>query len=144
MHWTIGHLLYYLFRTHDPENRPIKRSDTHGSVVGNFLSGNTTYKPIQIVDFWRQDMAGRPRRTMSEYFYMYSPTVPYSSIKHARVALTAMCVQLCVKEMRREQRVAVRGRDGLHGSADGKHGRKELCWRSMVGTEKSSQQERVA
>ncbi|KAI0737820.1 hypothetical protein C8Q80DRAFT_1348203 [Daedaleopsis nitida] len=130
MHWTIGHLLYYLFRTHDQQNRPIQRSESHGSVVGNFLSGNTTHKAVEIVDFWLRDTAGRPRRDDPEYSSMYSFTAPYLTLKRARVALTSMCVQLCSKEMCREQKAAVRGPNGLHGSAAGRRG-KELCWEDI-------------
>ncbi len=128
MNWTVGELLYHLFRTHDKKGQRVRRSNSHGSVVGRFLSGSTTYKPIQIVDFWLQDPAGRTHRKDPEHELMYSPTTPYGTIKHARQALTAMCVQLCEKRMLRERKNAVRGANGLHGSKEGKRGRKELQW----------------
>ncbi|KAI9066783.1 hypothetical protein FKP32DRAFT_1565201 [Trametes sanguinea] len=100
----------------------------HGSVVGRFLSGLSTHKPIDIVSFWIKDPAGLPKAGHDEAALLYSPTVPYDTIKHARPALTSMCTQLCLKMMLSERKHAVKGSSGLHGSAPAKHGHKQLCW----------------
>ncbi|KAI1792869.1 hypothetical protein LXA43DRAFT_886661 [Ganoderma leucocontextum] len=99
MRWSLGDFMYHLFRTHDEHKNRVKRSQQHGSVVGNFLSGNTKYTPIQIVDFWLHDAAGQPKRSNPEFSLRYSPTVPYNTLKRACVALTAMSVQLCEKRI---------------------------------------------
>ena len=36
-----------------------------------------------------------------------------------------------MKELQREQRIAVRGANGLHGSAVRPNGRRELCWKDL-------------
>ncbi|KAI0353618.1 hypothetical protein OH77DRAFT_1406859 [Trametes cingulata] len=128
MRFPVGEFLYYLFRTHDEHGLPVRRTPSHGSVVGRYLSGTTSHRPIELVGFWLRDSCGRPHKTSEEAELMYSPTVPYTTIKHARPALTSMCIQLCAKRMLSERAKAVKGSSGLHGSADGKHGHKELCW----------------
>ena len=39
-----------------------------------------------------------------------------------------MAVQLCEKRMHLERKHAIQGSSGLHGTAPGKRGRKQLCW----------------
>lgn len=68
-----------------------------------------------------------------EYALKYSATVDWKTIKHARTALTAMAVQLCALELIREQRRTVTGAQGLHGSAIGAHGHREISW-SDIGS----------
>ncbi|OSD03124.1 hypothetical protein PYCCODRAFT_1366450, partial [Trametes coccinea BRFM310] len=99
-----------------------------GSVVGQFLSGNTTHTPIEITSFWLRDVSGRPRKGTMESSLMFSPNVPYGTIKHARPALTSMCVQVCFERMLAERKKAVKGSNGLHGSAAARHGHRTLSW----------------
>ncbi|RDX45572.1 hypothetical protein OH76DRAFT_1407967 [Lentinus brumalis] len=98
--------MYHVFRLHDKRGHPIRCDPSLGTKIGRFLSGRN--KHIQ-----------------------YSPDVEWHTIKHAGVAITAMAVQLCEKRIRREQKAAVKGSSGLHGSAVGKRGHRELRWEDI-------------
>ncbi|KAI0363120.1 hypothetical protein BV20DRAFT_984001, partial [Pilatotrama ljubarskyi] len=129
--WTIGELLYTAFRTHDDDGNIVKRDERHGTIVGMFLAGRTKRKPIQIVNYWLKDEAGRPKMSNAEYSLGYSPDVDWKEIKHARIAITAMAVQLTLQRMLREQKTAVKGENGLHGSATGTRGHRQISWRDI-------------
>lgn len=124
-------MMYNLFRNYDERGRLVLRGQRHGTIVGSFLSGRTKHKPIEIISYWLEDEAGRPKQTNSEYVLKYSPEANWRDIKHASVAITAMAVQLCMARMLREQKIAVRGQNGLHGSAVGIRGRRELSWKDI-------------
>ncbi|KAI0713539.1 hypothetical protein C8Q76DRAFT_796499 [Earliella scabrosa] len=134
MNWTVADFLYNLFRLNDERGRPAARDRRHGTIVGTFLSGGMKHTASEIVSFWLHDTAGKPKRTDSEFSYKFSPTVEWQSIRHASVALTAMACQLCETQLIREQRRAVKGSTGLHGSLRGNRGRHELAW-SDIGCE---------
>ncbi|KAI0368163.1 hypothetical protein BV20DRAFT_948539, partial [Pilatotrama ljubarskyi] len=104
--WTIGEFLYSAFRTHDDSGNIVRRDERHGTIIGMFLSGQTKRKPIQIINYWLEDHAGRPKMTNSEFTLRYSPNADWSEIKHASVAITAMAVQLTMERMLREQKTA--------------------------------------
>ncbi|PIL27740.1 hypothetical protein GSI_10893 [Ganoderma sinense ZZ0214-1] len=129
--WSLGEFLYYVFRTHDAKGSSVKRSARHGSVVGNFLAGKNRHKAIEIVEFWVNDTAGRAKQDDPEFKHMYSPTLPYQNLKHARIAISAMCIQASMKQMRLERMRAVKGSSGLHGSAEGRRGRRQLSWEDI-------------
>ncbi|KAH9893369.1 hypothetical protein C8Q73DRAFT_828246 [Cubamyces lactineus] len=82
----------------------------------------------EIMSAWLHDEAGRPKRTHAEHGKMYSLEQCWEDARHARVALTSMSMQLCQKRLRVEQRRAVKGACGLHGSALAQHGHREPSW----------------
>lgn len=127
LNWTLSEFLYHLFRLKDEQGQPVHRSPSQGITVQKFLSGKTTYKPIQIVDFWLRDPAGAPAKDSSAYSDMFSLGAVYLDLGYARPALTSMAMQLCSQKLLAEMRKAVRGSSGLHGSQVGKRGHMELA-----------------
>ncbi|KAI0682739.1 hypothetical protein C8T65DRAFT_541512, partial [Cerioporus squamosus] len=92
-------------------------------------SGRMNYTVSDIISFWLADHAGRPKKEGDgEFELKYSPMVDWKTIRHAFPALTSMAVQICEARLVKEQRLAVRRSNGLHGSAMGKRGHRELCW----------------
>ena len=131
MDWTIGEFLYHLFRLRDKHGQLLHRSQRHGTIVGMFLSGATRHSAAEIISFWLKDEAGRPSKETPDYAARYSPSVDWTTIRHAQPAITAMAVQLCEQQLIREQRVAVRGENGLHGSMISPNGHRQLCWKDI-------------
>ena len=127
LNWTLSEFLYYLFRLKDEHGQPVHRSQSHGITVQKFLSGKTTYKSIQIVDFWLRDPAGAPAKDSPAYGDMFSLRAAHLDVAYARPALTSMAMQLCSQKLLAEMRKAVRGSSGLHGSQVGKRGHMELA-----------------
>ncbi|KAJ3005457.1 hypothetical protein NUW54_g4331 [Trametes sanguinea] len=128
INWTIADFLYHLFRLKDERGQEVRRDSRHGTIVGTFLAGGMRHTAAEVVSMWLQDQVGRPKRGTGEFAQMYSLDIPWEELRHARVALTSMSAQLCRKKMLREQRSAVRGVRGLHGSAPGLRGHRQLCW----------------
>ncbi|TCD64683.1 hypothetical protein EIP91_003797 [Steccherinum ochraceum] len=128
--WTVGEFLYTLFRVPDGE---WARSLSTGMVVSWFLRGQTAYTPIQIVEQWFKDPAGRPKPKSDEYTLMYSSrhVMPYIDIHHIRPALASFAVQVVEGRLAKEQRNAVKGPNGLHGSHRTERGRYEICWKDI-------------
>jgi len=85
-------------------------------MVSWFLSECTKHSPIQIIDLWMADPAGRAGIGHDEYEIKYSLEVPYYDIRYIRSAITSMAAQLINKLLVKEQEVAVMGKNGLHGS----------------------------
>ncbi len=129
--WSLGDFLYYLFRVHNERGERVRRSGGHGSMVGRFLSGRSKYTAAHLIGFWLEDALGWPKQQDPEFGLRYSPDVPWKTIKHASVAITAMGVQLCKARLVREQRAVVKGANGLHGSGQGLRGRRELRWEDI-------------
>ncbi|KAH9922254.1 uncharacterized protein B0H18DRAFT_1185486 [Fomitopsis serialis] len=127
INWTLSRFLNHLFRLKDDDQKPVHRSVSHGLTIRRFLSGQSKYKPIDIIDCWLHDPAGRPDPEVEDD-KMYSLEKPFLEIPSARAALTSMVVQLCYRKLLKEMRSAVKGSSGLHGSQVGKRGHKELAW----------------
>ncbi|OSC96922.1 hypothetical protein PYCCODRAFT_1335561, partial [Trametes coccinea BRFM310] len=100
----------------------------HGTIVGTFLAGGMRHTVADILSMWLQDQAGRPKRGSAESGQMYSLDRPWEDLRHARVVLTSMAAQLCKKKLLTEQRSVVRGSQGLHGSAPGIRGHRQIGW----------------
>ncbi|KAI1781905.1 hypothetical protein LXA43DRAFT_1069593 [Ganoderma leucocontextum] len=130
INWTIGDLLYYVFC---PDESKIQHTLWHSTIIGMFLSGRTWHTAAQVVNFWLEDDIGRTKHDHTEFKWRYSPSKAWVSIKHADVAMTTMAVQLTEEHLVREQRFAVRGANGLHGSTLTERGRHELSWADISG-----------
>ncbi len=149
INWTLGDFLYHFFRlpgTRDTESEnPLQlvppRSVRHGSVLGRFLKGAMKHRVAELVGFWLDDPGGRPKPDNKEYPLKHSPSEPWKGMRHAHTALTSMAVQLCEAHLVREQRIAVRGVAGLHGSAPGARGHRQISWEDISSQTFSHAQE---
>ncbi|KAH9934138.1 uncharacterized protein B0H18DRAFT_841114, partial [Fomitopsis serialis] len=105
--WTLSQFLHHLFRVRDENQQPIHRTQSHGLMVRRFLSGQSKYKPISIIDSWLHDHAGRPDPNSPDDL-MYSLDKPFTEIPSARAAITSMVVQLCHQKLLKEMRKTIK------------------------------------
>ncbi|KAI9065081.1 hypothetical protein FKP32DRAFT_1533919, partial [Trametes sanguinea] len=94
-----------------------------------------------ILSMWLHDQAGRPKRGSAESGQTYSIDKPWKELRHAREALTSMAAQLCKAKLLKEQRGAVHGSQGLHGSTPGIRGHRQLGWADIGQNTVSNVQE---
>ncbi|PIL25361.1 hypothetical protein GSI_13251 [Ganoderma sinense ZZ0214-1] len=100
--WSIGDLLYMLFRTRDESGNPISHPKSLETSLSHFLSGRTLHTPIEIIQLWHIHPYSDPATTPERHEPHYSFMKPYLEVKHAKAAITAMVVQLCEKALLRE------------------------------------------
>ncbi|KAI1781902.1 hypothetical protein LXA43DRAFT_1105136 [Ganoderma leucocontextum] len=135
VNWTLGDFLYCLFRPPSNERRKKvpPRSVRHGTVVGTYLGGGMNHTVAELVGFWLEDPSSRAKRDSKdgEYGLKFSPSEPWKDMKHAHAALTSMAIQLCESHLVREQRIAVRGVNGLHGTAATARGHRRISWEDI-------------
>lgn len=131
--WSIGDLLYHLFRTKDESGSPVSHSKALESSLSRFLGGRVLYTPIKIIQLWLDHPFSDPATTAQHHEPLYSFEKPYLKLKHAKAAITAMVVQVCEAALLREIQEAVRGRNGLHGSYPGVRGHRTIGW-ADIGT----------
>ncbi|KAM5533546.1 hypothetical protein V8D89_012762 [Ganoderma adspersum] len=126
--WSIGDLLYHLFRTKDDQGIVITHPKPLESSLSRFLGGRVLHTPIEIVQLWLDHPYSDPATTAEHHEPHYSFAKPYLELKHAKAAITAMVVQLCETALLREVQEAVRGSNGLHGSYPGARGHRTIGW----------------
>jgi len=57
--WTLGEFLYHVFKLKNEDGTKFHRSSTHAATVSQFLQGQTTYSPSDILDAWFRNSDGR-------------------------------------------------------------------------------------
>ena len=128
----IGEFLFVISNWRDEPGRSIRHSQGHGVTMRKFLNGEgVSYKPMQIIEQWFTHPGGRILDGSDDKKSMFSLETPYAEASNVRVGLTSMAAQLVQRELKREQREAVKGENGLHGSGEGKHGRRVLSWKDI-------------
>ncbi|THG97255.1 hypothetical protein EW026_g4706 [Hermanssonia centrifuga] len=129
--WTLGDFLYMIFRVADNQGQKVTRSRRHAAMVSRFLGGTSRHTAGEILKAWLRDPCGKPNQDADEYSAMFTSTVAYYELKHARVAITAAATQLVEKELEREIRMVTRSDSGLHGSGVSPKGKPEICWNDI-------------
>lgn len=125
--WTLGELMYHVFRLLDDEGKPVKRSGRHGQMAANFLSGrDTNYGVGQILSFWMRDKAGLVEPDGPR---LYSTSMHYDTIKTAKPALTTFGAHIVWLRLYHEADNAVHPSAGLHAMVKvQKDGKESMGW----------------
>ncbi|KAF4583644.1 hypothetical protein AB1N83_012102 [Pleurotus pulmonarius] len=113
LNWTIGDLLYHLFRSHSRKGDEIKRSRSHAQMVSKFLGGKGRYYPTLILAEWLRSADGLPGLADTERGQMYSVSIDYRNIRAARPGLTSFAAQLVGGKLEQEIKQVVRKENGL-------------------------------
>ncbi|KAF8172930.1 hypothetical protein K438DRAFT_1772364 [Mycena galopus ATCC 62051] len=130
--WTLGEFLYRLFRSKD-EDAPVSRSNQHAQMVSKFLRGDGDRTPSDILACWMKSPYGAISQDSPGFDEMYSTTIPYTSIRPVRPALTAFALQTVGAHLARGAESAVKSSSGLHVSRRSEDAMKQLSW-SRLGS----------
>ncbi|KAF9475611.1 hypothetical protein BDN70DRAFT_996280 [Pholiota conissans] len=96
------------------------------AVMQHFFNGNGSYTTSLILSNWLKHPYGRLQRSSPE---MFSVTIPYTSIKPVRAALTSFAAQVVQEKLVTEAEDAIKVSSGLHVSLSShKTGAKKLEW----------------
>ena len=90
----------------------------------NFLQERTNYTPTMILEIWSSSPDGQVRVHVSHDVSVYSLEHVYTSIKPARVALTAFAAQIVQKKLISVARKAVFPASSLHATSK----KREVVW----------------
>ncbi|KAI0081500.1 hypothetical protein K474DRAFT_1671959 [Panus rudis PR-1116 ss-1] len=120
--WSLGKLLYMLFRQVDKKGCDVQRSQTHISYLRNFLQGGNEYKPAAIVDMiythpysWPSS-PDHPDRDL-----MFSSTRdPFEDIHYARPSLSTWALSTVSKQLVTESNKIIDHNSGLRVRASRK------------------------
>ncbi|KAJ7719580.1 hypothetical protein B0H16DRAFT_1795129, partial [Mycena metata] len=134
--WTFPSFLYHLFQTKDGKGKPISRSTVHAQTVSRFLSGRSENSVSDILAAWMASPDGRIPAHSPNRSLMYSTSIPYTTIKPVRAALTSFATQIIGKKVACEAESAVHISSGLHVSIgpNSKHPETQLQ-RHHIGAE---------
>ncbi|KAJ7079843.1 hypothetical protein C8R44DRAFT_909020 [Mycena epipterygia] len=134
--WSFSSFLYNVFRTKDDKGKPVHRSTVHAQMVSRFLAGRADNSVSDILAEWMATPDGRIPARSPNRDLMYSTSVPYTTIKPVRAALTSFATQIIGKKVAYEAECAVHITSGLHVSIgpNSKHPETQLQ-RHHIGAE---------
>lgn len=119
-HMTLGDFLYHLLSRHQPtgksgpanlSNRPTSR---HVAMLSAFLRGKTTHTMSTIIEMIYNHPFSKPKRQSTERPLHFPTAQDFKTIKHARPALSAWAILLCVSECAKQIRRLSKKSAGLH------------------------------
>ena len=78
--WILGKFLYQLFKLKNEDGMKFHHSSTHAAMVSQFLQGQTTYSPSDILDVWLQNSDGCVSAESYELKPINSTNKPFHTI----------------------------------------------------------------
>ncbi|KAF8958799.1 hypothetical protein BDZ97DRAFT_1940816 [Flammula alnicola] len=138
-HWSYGELLFHTSQDfsgyNTTSNQPLPSNSTTirratreqmAAVMQHFFNGDGEYTPATILLNWIKHPYGRLQCNSP---LMFSTSVPYTSIKPVRPALTSFVAQIVQDKLVSEAEDAIKVSSGLHLSlSDHKTAAKKLEW----------------
>ncbi|KAJ7735335.1 hypothetical protein B0H16DRAFT_1256415, partial [Mycena metata] len=112
--WSFASFLYHVFQTKDGKGKPLSRSTVHAQMVSRFLGGRAENSVSDILAAWMASPDGRVPAHSPNRNLMYSTSIPYTTIKPVRAALTSFATQIIGKKVACEAESAVHISSGLH------------------------------
>ena len=109
--WSIGHLLYHIFRVRSKDETV---SQQRIQSISRFLTGECTYGPGIILDAWFRSPYGAVKAGSKEEALMFNTETPYMEIKSVRPAMSSFAAQLVQKQLGKEAERAVQPGNGLN------------------------------
>jgi hypothetical protein len=99
IHWTIGDLMFNLFRLKDDAFSP---SAHHGQYINKFLPGKCQHYPGMVLSAWAHSPYGVTAKGSTEEKLMFSLDVEYQDVTSIRPALSAFAAQTVKKRLVQE------------------------------------------
>ncbi|KAJ7571888.1 hypothetical protein C8J56DRAFT_907353 [Mycena floridula] len=103
LQWSVGDLLYYLFRHQGKKEMVLK-----------FLNGQMKYKVSHILEYWKGSSDGLLSLSDPERTSMYALSPSFTKISAARPAITLFAAQIVHEELIRTAKHMASKRGGLH------------------------------
>lgn len=114
--WSFSNFLRKVFEFRDEMKEPIHNSKTHAQSLRQFLQGDTTFTPAQLIDFMFRHPYGRLSVTVGDAGALFATSPDWREIAPVRQALTAFAAQTVQKQLIREADEAVKPEAGLHAT----------------------------
>ncbi|KAF9232804.1 hypothetical protein BU15DRAFT_80791 [Melanogaster broomeanus] len=114
--WSLGQLLYHLFRLQDEKGDNVHRSPKHAAYVHQLLNGSSGHGIGFLLDAWMHSPDGVVGIGTDDHNLMYNTSVDFKTIRPVRPALTSFAAQIIKKKLVQEAEEAVKPGNGLHTS----------------------------
>jgi hypothetical protein len=117
--WSLSDFLFYLFRMEEerPDGlRPVERASQHARMVTSLLNGASKPRMGIIIDLIHRNSARVNYRQGDKTMMsnVFSPSVAFQDIEHARPALSTWAVHLVAELVSAEAKVMIAPETGLH------------------------------